>query len=973
MDLVDCLADNRAMESNDPEEVLVRSTLRRLRDANDNKVRSEILAQIKKQSVQAFLQVEELIQLDPTLISDSIPATKWEESDATFVGDSQGSALSNMRLPLSEMPSQLGEFRIVRQLGTGGMGIVYEAEQERPKRRVALKVMRADLLSADLQQRFQFETEILGRLDHPGIARIYASGWEETPLGRQPWFAMELIDGQTILQFAQEESLNPTDLIVLFVELAAAVHGAHQKGVIHRDLKPANILIDQSGRVKVLDFGLARLADRAVNALHTQTGQLVGTLNYMSPEQARGSQDTVDLRTDVYSLGCILYELLGGVVPIDTRGMSLTQSLESIQRSLPKPLGSFDSAFRGDLELIVAKSIDKDKERRYGSAAAFSDDLKRFLAKEPIAARAPSTWYQVKKMAQRHQAAFLATVLVFVAVVIGAVVSFNFALEAQEQAKIAEREGSRAEREAAARVRMAETAKNSAEVARRQSERAEKEAQKRLKESERSSRYSRFLIDTFAKLDPSIAMGEEISLRAAMREVEEKFSKALVGDPESRVHLHGFFAQMSQTVGDYSRGKEHARAAVELLKKFPDYFKLASQVHLTWAWCSYRLGELADANKHLKRAEEILAAHGVKESRSVARIAATRAEFLQRQSRFEEALQQATVALDLRKKILDPNDDDIALSYFIRGSIYVAMGRLDEAKEDSESCLALRQKNLNANSPLLAECYWLESQIALDREQIDDAIAAIEKTIEIQKHVFPKGSRPLVSSLTNLGYLYYQKGNLSRAAELLRDSLAASENIPGQDPAETASGYIMLSDVYYSSRKDGLALAAIEKAIAGFRSRPGVRPVNLAKALLRKGGYLDPQDPEGAIIAYSEAAQLFTKTVGPKDSETIDSRASWAHCLMLDGRFKDALPILEDVAKTIQDATGIHPRKKHAIRVNLGTVYKKLKRFDEAEKSFLSSLEIASMIDEPAVALSKKALLSLYELIGEEEKAKRYR
>jgi len=299
--------------------------------------------------------------------------------------------------------SRFGSHRLVRVIGCGGMGTVYEAEQDNPRRTVALKVVRAGVASAETARRIKHEAEMLGRLQHPGIAQVYQAGTADTPLGPQPYFAMEHVRGEPLVRFADSHGLATKQRLELFERICEAVHHAHQRGIIHRDLKPDNILVDESGQPKILDFGVARLTDSDIPMTrHTHAGQLIGTLAYMSPEQVSADPLDVDTRSDVYALGVILYELLAGRLPYDAGG-KLHEVVRAIREDDPVPLGSIDRSYRGDIETIVAKALEKDKARRYGSATALSEDIRRYLQDEPIVARRSSTAYQLQKFARRNK------------------------------------------------------------------------------------------------------------------------------------------------------------------------------------------------------------------------------------------------------------------------------------------------------------------------------------------------------------------------------------------------------------------------------------------------------------------------------------------------------------------------------------------------------------------------------------------
>ncbi|MFM9997114.1 MAG: WD40 repeat domain-containing serine/threonine protein kinase [Phycisphaerales bacterium] len=359
-----------------------------------------------------------------------------------------------------------GRYRIVRPLGEGGMGIVYEAEQDEPARRVALKIIHPGFLSDALRSRFRHEIRVLGQLRHPGIAQIYDAGTLETDGGAGrgvPYFAMELIAGRPPLECAQALKLGVRERLELVAQVCDAVHHAHQKGVVHRDLKPANILVEEAGstvgdagsgrsplQVKVLDFGVARLTDADVRAVTIQTSvqQLVGTVPYMSPEQAAADPEGVDIRTDVYSIGVVAFELLAGRLPHLIQGRGLHEAMRAIREDEPARLSSIDRSLRGDIDTIVAKALERDRDRRYGSAAEMAADIRRFLSHAPITARPPSALYYLRTYARRHKPLVVAAGVALAAMVGGTVFSTWQAMVAFRAKDSSERNAAEARREA---------------------------------------------------------------------------------------------------------------------------------------------------------------------------------------------------------------------------------------------------------------------------------------------------------------------------------------------------------------------------------------------------------------------------------------------------------------------------------------------------------------------------------------------
>ena len=323
----------------------------------------------------------------------------------------------------------VGRYRIQRLIGSGGMGAVYAAEQDRPRRTVALKTLRPGFESPTLRQRFEHEAEVLGRLRHPGLAQVYDAGVTDAGL---LYFAMEFVPGaRTILVYADEERLDLAQRVQLFAEVCRAVHDGHAKGVVHRDLKPGNVLVDEEGQPKVIDFGVARTLDSSHDAEHTRAGELVGTLAYMSPEQLAGENDEVDTRTDVYALGLCLHELLAGRRPYDLEDLGLERRLEALRTQEP----DVSRELPRELRWITAKALASEPFRRYDSASQLAADLQRVLDDEPVLAGPPGVRYRAAKFVRRHRLALGAAAAVVVALALGLVRASQEARRARAEAE----------------------------------------------------------------------------------------------------------------------------------------------------------------------------------------------------------------------------------------------------------------------------------------------------------------------------------------------------------------------------------------------------------------------------------------------------------------------------------------------------------------------------------------------------------
>lgn len=450
------------------------------------------------------------------------------------------------------IPRQIGRYHIKRVLGSGGMGTVYEAVQDKPRRTVALKVMRTGIASRSALRRFEYESQLLARLRHPGIAEVYEAGTHDDGGVGAPYFAMEYITGaKRITDYCREKTLNTRQRLELFLLVCEAVHHGHTKGVIHRDLKPDNILADAHGRVKVIDFGVARATDSdlAVTTLQTNVGQLVGTVQYMSPEQVEADPQDLDTRSDVYSLGVILYEMLCGKVPYDVTGMQLVAATRVVREQTATRLSTVHANLRGDIETIVLKALEKQRERRYQSAENLAADIRRFLANEPITARPPSLTYQIRVFTRRHRPLMAAVAAVFVALLIGVVVATALWVRAEEARSIAE--GATADAEAARKLA----------VAARQ--RAEDEALRAEEEAARAKRSLSLLQQLLIPAgDPTRAAGVRYSVAELLDDFAADLDDQVGGDDLIAAEMHQTLGNAYFYLNQYDKAERHLKRAL---------------------------------------------------------------------------------------------------------------------------------------------------------------------------------------------------------------------------------------------------------------------------------------------------------------------------------------------------------------------------------------------------------------------------
>jgi len=347
----------------------------------------------------------------------------------------------------SRIPNRIGQYEIKRVIASGGMGTVFEALQDNPRRPVALKVVRGSFESREAVQRLEYEAQVLARLRHPGIAQIFDAGSFDDRGTQVPYFAMEYIpNARSITEYITDKQLEHRQRLELFLQVCDAVHHGHQRGIVHRDLKPSNILVDSTSRVRVIDFGVARAtgADMRQAAAQTQVGQMIGTVLYMSPEQFDADPHDIDTRSDVYALGVVLYQLLAGELPYNVSASSIFDIAEEVREGRLRRLSTHQRSLGGELEAIVHKALKRDRESRYQSAFGLAQDIRRYLAGEAVIARPSGLSYQLQVFARRNKALIGFLSAAFVLLVAGFIVTTCLLLRVDAERKRAESESQKA-------------------------------------------------------------------------------------------------------------------------------------------------------------------------------------------------------------------------------------------------------------------------------------------------------------------------------------------------------------------------------------------------------------------------------------------------------------------------------------------------------------------------------------------------
>ncbi|MBG81494.1 MAG: hypothetical protein CMJ39_12410 [Phycisphaerae bacterium] len=369
-----------------------------------------------------------------------------EPDDIQTVQDSSVLLRSTTQDPMIGLT--IGQYTIKDIIGAGGMGTVYRASQKSPRRTVAIKVMKEGLSSPKALRRFEFESQLLARLRHPGIAQVYEAGTHDLGSTGLPYFVMEYIpNAKSLTRYAVDRNLGTRERLELFSKVCNAVHHGHQKGIVHRDLKPGNILVGSSGEPRIIDFGVARStdSDMVMTTLQTDVGALVGTLQYMSPEQVEADPNDIDTRSDVYALGVIFFELLTHTLPYDVRQAAVHEAARVVKEEEPTRISTIDRQLRGDVETIALKALEKDRRRRYQSAVELEQDIARYLSGDPIEARPASMVYRLGKLSRKYRSATIGFICTILAIIAGGVIATIGWQEAEHQKQLVTAERDRVE------------------------------------------------------------------------------------------------------------------------------------------------------------------------------------------------------------------------------------------------------------------------------------------------------------------------------------------------------------------------------------------------------------------------------------------------------------------------------------------------------------------------------------------------
>ena len=726
---------------------------------------------------QIFDQAVALSEVDRVAFLDAACGDDLElrqEVERLLRHDLPGSE-STVAGPAPAPPSgHVGPYRLIRVLGEGGMGVVWEAFQERPvERTVALKVIKHGLDGQHVLARFESERQALALMNHPNVARVLDAGTDDA--GR-PWFAMDYIRGVPLTDYCDRNNLTTSERLALFLRVCEGVQHAHQKGIIHRDLKPSNVLVElQEGRPvpRIIDFGVAKALERRLTerTLFTEFGQIVGTPEYMSPEQAEMTGLEVDTRTDVYSLGVMLYELLTGALPFDpqelrragydeirrrireetppkpsTRLSTMGDASDEVARHRGADASTLVRLCRGDLDWITMKALEKDQARRYGAASDLAGDIRRHLANEPVSAGPPSASYRLQKFVRRHRAG------VAIAALLVAVVLAGFAGTAYGLVRA---------REAEQRARL---------------------------EADTLAEVSDFMVGMFEISDPSEARGAIVTAREVLDRASDRIRIDLGERPAMQGRLMEVMGRVYRSLGLYGDSQPLLEGAVRRLEQAhgPDAPELARALDTLGALAIMR-GETDEAESLCRRALAIQDRVLPPDHVDRARVLNNLGNVERLRKRYAEAKPYYQEALTIRERVFGPEHAEVAKMVNQLGLVEIRTEEYDLAREHFARSLAIYERVRGPDHPDLTQVLNNIAQLERKAGRLDAAREASSRAIAIQEKVLPPAHPDRVNTLFERAMIERDAGDLDAARSAIDRALAIAEGPPPHRLLENVS------------------------------------------------------------------------------------------------------------------------------------------------------------------------------------------
>ena len=739
--------------------------------------------------------------------ADSTSATT-NSSGVASSGETTFHSSASASASRAEIPSCIGPYVFLKKLGEGGMGQVWLAEQTAPvKRHVALKLIKGGMYDDAVIQRFESERQSLALMNHPAIAKVFDAG--STPDGT-PYFVMEYVDGLPITRYCDEKKLAIPDRLALFIKVCEAVQHAHQKAIIHRDLKPSNILvveIDGKPVPRIIDFGLAKAVSAHSNPDETQftrAGTMLGTRGFMSPEQANPNILDVDTRTDVYSLGVVLYVLLAGTLPFDT-DLDRKRPIDEILRQLreddpPSPSARLKTEratgagtaqtrdaeatrlvklLQGDLDWITLKALERDRARRYGTPSEFAADITRYLENQPVLARPSSAAYRLGKYVRRHRIA-VAAVMIIAVLLLGFTVAQAVALRRITQ----ERDRTGRERDRANRER------------------------------DRAQRVTNFMTDMFAVSDPTQSRGKTITARELLDKASKQIDQELSKDPELQSQMMQTMGKVYERLGLYPDAQSLLTRTLDIRRKSlgsesPEALETMDSLGIAFL----DQGHYADAEKILRPTldtrRRVLGPDNPGTLQSMNDLGLV----LYREGRLPEAEKLMREALEAKMRVLGPEARDTTNSMNNVGIILLAEHKTPEAEKMFREVYAIRLRVAGPDAPDTLNVMDNLSNVLDDEGQHAEAEKLVRQTIDIETRVFGPEHPSTLTTMHNLGDILFEEGRYDDAEQQIRKTLAIVQRVQGPDSPDAAASVYSLGSIALRRGHKTEALADLRQAV----------------------------------------------------------------------------------------------------------------------------------------------------------------
>jgi serine/threonine protein kinase/tetratricopeptide (TPR) repeat protein len=885
-------------------------------------------------------------KIEALLESNDRAGAFLEAPPATEIGDERAKAATGER-----PGDRVDRYKLLQQIGEGGWGVVFLAEQEEPvRRKVALKVVKPGMDTKSVIARFKAERQALALMEHSNIAHVFDAG---ATANARPYFVMEWVDGAKITDHCDRHLLPTSARLELFVQVCDAIQHAHQKGVIHRDIKPSNILVSQTvdGKPvpKVIDFGIAKattgqqLVDKTA---YTAAETLIGTPAYMSPEQAALGNAEVDTRTDIYSLGVLLYELLTGVTPFEAREL-LKSGLDEVRRVIRhqeavRPstrLSTMKAAaltqvskqrhaeppalirqVRGDLDWIVMKALEKDPARRYKTANGLGMDVQRYLANEPVAARPPSRVYKLQKTVSRNKLLFAGVGIIALLLITG-LIAVSAALAKERQSR----------REAVAA-------------------------------SLQSQQVTRFLETMLNGVGPSVARGRDTTmLRDILNETAERVGKEMINQPAVQAKLCAILGNVYEQLGDRERGEKMEREALVLNTKSFGAESLQTAASLNGLgvelMAQHKLPEAAAMHaKALAIRQRFLGSEAAETAASLNDLGAVYRD----QGRLAKAEAMAREALRIREKLF--RNESLEVSDSLR-NLCMALGyqgKWEEAEQNARKVLAIRRKMLPSDHPALASALDDLAWAANGRRNFQEAEALEREALAIRLKVLDEAHPDMARNLNSLGQLLANRGDLQSSEAVLKAVLAIQRKLLGEGDKSTLETLASLAAVLQREGKHTEAESVWREALALHDKRGEKEKPEGLYAYRGLGETLEDEGkwPEAESV-WRESLAAWRKLEGNEDRQSMYSLRKLGLTLEAEHKWSEA----ESIHREALSASRKKGNETPEALVDLDRLVRVLlveKQFSEAEQLLGKALTPA-FIQQPA---SVSLLIQRVNLLG---------